>query len=90
MFLSLFLLFSMLLLCSFLRLKDLFQVKNGLTTSLLFFLENAKNLGRSDDAKRAKKEDGLASFWLRTLTQVNFNHVNKIDAKYKVLRLNVK
>ena len=58
--------------------------------SRYFFLENAKNLGRSDDAKRAKKEDGLASFWLRTLTHVNFNHVNKIDAKYKVLRLNVK
>ena len=51
--------FSMLLLCSFFRLKELFQVKNGLTTSLLFF-ENAKNLGRSDDAKRRKKkEDGL-------------------------------
>ena len=80
----------MLLLCSFFRLKELFQVKNGLTTSLLFFLENAKNLGRSDDTKRAKKEDGLASIWLRTLTHVNFNHVNKIDAKYKVLRLNVK
>ena len=51
----LFLFFSMLLLCSFFRLKELFQVKNGLTTSLLFFFENAKNLGRSDDAKRRKK-----------------------------------
>ena len=32
-------------------------MKNGLTTSLLvfFFFENAKNLGRSDDAKRRKK-----------------------------------
>ena len=29
-------------------------------------------------------------FWLRTLTQVNFHHVNKIEARYKVLRLNVK
>ena len=52
----LFLLFSVLLLRSFFRLKELFQVKNGLTTSLLvFFFENAKNLGRSDDAKRRKK-----------------------------------
>ena len=53
-----FLFFSMLLLCSFFRLKELFQVKNGLTTSLLllFFFENAKNLGRSDDAKRRKKK----------------------------------
>ena len=52
MFMFLFLLFSVLLLCSFFKLKELFQVKNGLTTSLL---ENAKNLGRSDDAKRRKK-----------------------------------
>ena len=38
------------------RLKELFQVKNGVTTSLLFcFFENAKNLGRSDDGKRRKK-----------------------------------
>ena len=71
----------MLLLCSFFRLKELFQVKNGLTTSLPFFyvFENAKNLGRSDDAKRGeKKEDGLTSSWARTLKHVNFNHVNKI------------
>jgi len=51
--------FSMLLLCSFFGLKELFKVNNGLTTSLTFFFENAKNLGRSDDAKRRKKEDGL-------------------------------
>ena len=44
-----------LLLCSFFRLKELFQVKNGITTSLLFFFENAKNLGRSDDGKRRTK-----------------------------------
>ena len=46
----------MLLLFSFFGLKELFQVKNGLTKSLLFFfLGNAKNLGRSDDAKLRKK-----------------------------------
>ena len=38
----LFLFFSMLLLCSFFRLKELFQVKNGLTTSLLFFWKMTK------------------------------------------------
>ena len=38
MLMFLFLLFSVLLLCSFFRLKELFQVKNGLTTSLSFFL----------------------------------------------------
>ena len=60
MFMFLFLFFSMLLLCSFFRIKELFQVKNDLITSLLFFFfENAKKLGRSDDAKR-RKEDG---FW---------------------------
>ena len=41
-FMSLFLFFSMLLLCSFFRWKELFQVKNGLTTSLLFFLKMPK------------------------------------------------
>ena len=55
MFMSLFLFFSMLLLCSFFRLKELFQVKNGVTTWLLFFFFNAKNLGRSDDGKRRKR-----------------------------------
>ena len=58
MFLFLFLFFCTLLLRSFFRLKELFQVKNSLTTSLLFVVvvfENAKYLGRSDDAKRRKK-----------------------------------
>ena len=50
----------MLLLCSFFRLKELFQVKNGSTTSLLFFFSKMpKKLGRSDDGKRRKKKDGL-------------------------------
>ena len=48
----------MLLLCSFFRLKELFQVKNGLTTWLLFFFENAKNLGHSDDAKLGENKIG--------------------------------
>ena len=56
MFMLLFLFFSMLLLCSFFRLKELFQVKNGITRSLLFFFENAQNLGRSDDGKRREKK----------------------------------
>ena len=55
MFMFLFLFFSMLLLCSFFRLKELFKVKYDVTTSLLFFFfENATNLGRSDDGKRRK------------------------------------
>ena len=52
----------MLLLCSFFRLKELFQVKNGLTTSSLFFsFENAKNLGRSDDGRLSEKKKRMAS-----------------------------
>ena len=62
MFLFLLLFFSMLLLCSFFRLKELFQVKNGLTTSSLFsFFENAKNLGRSDDGRLSEKKKRMAS-----------------------------
>ena len=58
MFMFLFLFFSMLLPCSFFRLKELSQVKNGVTTSLVFFFFlNAKNLARSDDGKQKKKED---------------------------------
>ena len=53
----LFLFFSMLLLCSFFRLKELFQVKNGVTMLLLFsfLFENGRNLGRSDNGKWRKK-----------------------------------
>ena len=53
----LFLFFCMLLLCSFFRLKELFQVKNGVTTLLLFsfLFENGRNLGRSDNGKWRKK-----------------------------------
>ena len=32
----------------------------------------------------------MTRFWLSTLTHVNFNRVNKIEARHKVLRLNVK
>ena len=38
MFLFLFLFFLMLWLCSFFRLKEFFQVKNGLTTSLYIYI----------------------------------------------------
>ena len=47
----------MLLLWSFFRqIKRIIPSENGLTTSLLFFFESVKNLGRSDDAKQRKKE----------------------------------
>ena len=43
----------------------IFQIKRIISSEKWFnyvvtlFFENAKNLGRSDDAKRRKKEDGL-------------------------------
>ena len=55
----LFLFFSMLLLCSFFRLKELFQVKNGVTTSLLFFLKMPKIWVGRTTVNGEKKEDGL-------------------------------
>ena len=45
----------------------IFQIKRIISSEkwfnyvVTFFFENAKNLGRSDDAKRRKKEDGLSS-----------------------------
>ena len=61
MLMFLFLLFSVLLLRSFFRLKELFQVKNGLTTSLLvfFFLKMLKIWVGQTTLKGEKKEDGL-------------------------------
>ena len=59
MFTFLFQFFSMLLLCSFSRLKELFQVKNGVTTSLLFFSENAEIWVGWTMVNGEKKEDGL-------------------------------
>ena len=51
--------FSILLLCSFIRLTELFQVKNGLTKSLPFFFENAKIWVGRTTLNGEKKEDGL-------------------------------
>ena len=49
----------MLLLCSFFRLKELFQVKNGLTMLLLFFLKMPKIWVSQKTINREKTEDGL-------------------------------
>ena len=49
----------MLLLCSFFRLKELFQVKNGVTTSLLFFLKMPKIWVGRTTVNGERKEDGL-------------------------------
>ena len=67
MFLFLFLFFSMLLLCSFFTLTNHFKRKmielSRYFNFYYLFFENAKNLGRSDDANRRKKKvDGLINF----------------------------
>ena len=59
MFLFLFLFYSMLLLCSVFRLKELFQLKNGLTMSLLFFLEMPKIWVGRTTLNEDKKKNGL-------------------------------
>ena len=59
MFLFSFLFFSMLLLCSFFRLKVLFQTKDGLTKSLLFFLKTPNIWVGWTTLNGEKKEDGL-------------------------------
>ena len=32
----------------------------------------------------------MVRFWLCLLMHINFNHVNKTEARYKVLRINMK
>ena len=49
----------MLLLRLFFKLKDLFQVKNGLTPSLLFLSEMLKIWAGRTTLDRQKNEDGL-------------------------------
>ena len=57
-------------------------------------MSTAITFSRQNNAvSRASTTKGLfpmTRFWLRKLTHVNFKHVNKIEARYKVLRLNVK
>ena len=63
MFLFLFLFYFMLLLCSFFILKELFQVKNGSTMSLLFFfLKMPKIWVGWMTLNGEKKEDGLNDY----------------------------
>ena len=58
---KMFLFFSMLSLCSFFRLKESFQVKNGLTTSsfFFFFLKMLRIWVGRTTLNEGKKEDGL-------------------------------
>ena len=63
MFMFLFLFFSMLLLCSFFRLKELFQVKNAITTLLLFFLLKMPKIWVGRTTVNGEKKRGWANIY---------------------------
>ena len=69
-----FLFFSMLLLCSFFRSKELFQVKNGLTTSFPFFFWKMPKIwvGRKT-LNGEKNEDGLRKLSRKKILKVRLN-----------------
>ena len=56
-----FVFFSMLLLCSFFRLKELFQVKNAVTTLLLFFLLKMPKIWVGRTTVNGEKKRGWAN-----------------------------
>ena len=56
-----FVFFSMLLLCPFFRLKELFQVKNAVTTSLLFFLLKMPKIWVGRTTVKGEKKRGWAN-----------------------------
>ena len=56
-----FVFFSMLLLHSFFRLKELFQVKNAVTTSLLFFLLKMPKIWVGRTTVNGEKKRGWAN-----------------------------
>ena len=58
-----FLFFSMLLLCSFFRLKELFQVKNAITTLLLFFLLKMPKIWVGRTTVNGEKKRGWANIY---------------------------
>ena len=68
----------MLSLCSFFRLKELFQVKNGSTKSFLFFfLKMPKiSVGRTK-LNGERKEDGLIRKDFRYQSRLNFGCQSK-------------
>ena len=77
MFMFLFLFFSMLLLSSFLRLKELLQVKNGVSTSLLFFLKMPKIwVGRTTVKGEKKKRMALLLLFRTIIIIAGKSHIH--------------
>ena len=83
MFMSLFLFFSMLLLCSFFRLKELFQVKNAITTSLLFFLLKMPKIWVGRMTVNGEKKRGWANIKKNKQTKQNNEKKERKKEKFK-------
>ena len=83
MFMSLFLFFSMLLLCSFFRLKELFQVKNAVTTSLLFFLLKMPKIWVGRMTVNGEKKRGWANIKKNKQTKQNNEKKERKKEKFK-------
>ena len=66
-----FVFFSMLLLCPFFRLKGLFQVKNAVTTSLLFFLLKVPKIRVGRTTVKGEKKRGWANIKKKKQTKQN-------------------
>ena len=78
-----FVFFSMLLLCSFFRLKELFQVKNAVTTSLLFFLLKMPKIWVGRMTVNGEKKRGWANIKKKN-KQTKQNNEKRRKKKRKV------
>ena len=81
-----FLFFSMLLLCSFFRLKELFQVKNAVTTSLLFFLLKMPKIWVGRTTVNGEKKRGWAN--IKKNKQANKTKQRKKERKKEKFKKN--
>ena len=79
-----FVFFSMLLLRSFFRLKELFQVKNAVTTSLLFFLLKMPKIWVGRTTVNGEKKRGWANIKKKKNKQTKQNNEKK--ERKKVLK----
>ena len=73
----------MLLLCSFFRLKELFQVKNGLTTSLLFFFKTP-NIWVGLTTPNGEKKKRMALVCKKVYGEIDGNFFGKLLTSLKL------
>ena len=86
-----FVFFSMLLLCSFFRLKELFQVKNAITTLLLFFLLKMPKIWVGRTTVNGEKKRGWANIYKKKNRQTKQNNEKKeIEKKKSFKKIGIK